>query len=98
MMSHGIPTGNITHFLLYIHILISQEFIAISGFMPAGSVLFTHECVPKFEFGVHHRNTIRWSPFSRFVLLGGFGNLSGDMEIWETSSLTKVGTCKVRIL
>jgi len=71
-----------------------QEFIAISGFMPAGSVLFTHECVPKFEFGVHHRNTIRWSPFSRFVCLGGFGNLSGDMEIWETSSLTKVGTCK----
>jgi len=71
-----------------------QEFIAISGFMPAGSVLFNNECVPKFEFGVHHRNTIRWSPFSRFVLLGGFGNLSGEMEIWETSSLTKIGTCK----
>lgn len=71
-----------------------QEFIAISGFMPAGTVLFTNDCVPKFEFGVHHRNTIRWSPFSRFILLGGFGNLSGEMEIWEASSLTKIGTCK----
>lgn len=71
-----------------------QEFIAISGFMPAGSVLFTSDCVPKFEFGQHHRNTIRWSPFSRYVLLGGFGNLSGDMDIWEASTKQKIATCK----
>lgn len=71
-----------------------QEFIAISGFMPAGSVLFNSECVPKFEFGQHHRNTIRWSPFSRYVLLGGFGNLSGDMDIWETATKQKIATCK----
>ncbi len=72
-----------------------QEFIAISGFMPAGSVLFNSECVPKFEFGQHHRNTIRWSPFSRYVLLGGFGNLSGDMDIWETATKQKIASCKV---
>jgi len=71
-----------------------QEFIAISGFMPAGSVLFTSECVPKFEFGQHHRNTIRWSPFSRYILVGGFGNLSGDMDIWEASTKQKIATFK----
>ena len=39
--------------------------------MPAGSVLFTNACVPKFEFGKHHRNTIKWSPLSRFICLAG---------------------------
>jgi translation initiation factor 2A len=72
----------------------SLEFIVISGFMPGYSVLFTSQCVPKFEFGHHHRNTIKWSPLSRFVILGGFGNLSGDMDIWEVTTLQKVGSCK----
>ncbi len=72
-----------------------MEFIAISGFMPAGSVLYDSLCVPKFEFGQHHRNTIKWSPLSRFVCLAGFGNLPGDMDIWDVYSLKQIGTCKV---
>jgi len=71
-----------------------QDFIAISGFMPAGSILYSNESVPKFEFGNHHRNTIKWNPFSRYVCLGGFGNLSGDMEIWDMTTLQKIGSCK----
>jgi translation initiation factor 2A len=49
----------------------SEEFIVISGFMPAASVLFDKACTPIFEFGKHHRNTIRWSPLSNLVILGG---------------------------
>jgi len=71
-----------------------MEFIVISGFMPAGSVLFDSFCTPKFEFGKHHRNTIKWSPLSRFVCLAGFGNLSGEMEIWDVIALKQLGTCK----
>mmetsp|Transcript_25171 Transcript_25171/g.22198 ORF Transcript_25171/g.22198 Transcript_25171/m.22198 type:complete len:292 (+) Transcript_25171:711-1586(+) len=71
-----------------------KHFIVISGFMPGGSVLFDKDCVPKYEFGKHHRNTIKWSPLGRFVCLAGYGNLSGDMEIWDTFSLVKMGTCK----
>ncbi len=48
-----------------------MEFLVISGYMPASSVLFEKNCKPFFEFGKHHRNTIRWSPLSRFVILGG---------------------------
>jgi len=70
------------------------EFIVISGFMPAGSVLFDNNCIPKFEFGKHHRNTVKWSPLSRFVCLAGFGNLSGDMEIWDVILQKQLGTCK----
>lgn len=76
--------------------MLRLEFIAISGFMPAGSVLYDNLCTPKFEFGRHHRNTIKWSPLSRFVSLCGFGNLPGDMEIWDVYSLKQVGTCKVK--
>ena len=71
-----------------------MEFIAISGFMPAGSVLYDSFSVPKFEFGRHHKNTIKWSPLSRFVCLAGFGNLPGDMEFWDVYSLKQIGTCK----
>lgn len=73
-----------------------MEFIVISGFMPAGSVLFDSFCTPKYEFGKHHRNTIRWSPLSRFVCLAGFGNLSGDMEFWDAITLKQLGTAKVK--
>lgn len=62
--------------------------------MPANSVLFDKMCNPSFEFGKHHKNMIRWSPLSRFVCLGGFGNLSGDIEIWDVITLKKVGNCK----
>ena len=51
--------------------------------MPAASVLFDKNCKPFFEFGKHHRNKIIWSPMPRFLALGGFGNLSGEIEIWD---------------
>ena len=42
----------------------SQHFIVISGFMPAYSIMYKNDSTPYFEFGRHHRNTIRFSPFS----------------------------------
>lgn len=72
----------------------SKNFIVISGFMPATAVLYKKDCTPLFEFGKHHRNTIRWSPFSRFVMLGGFGNLSGDMDFWDLTQMKVVGSIK----
>ncbi len=59
--------------------------------MPACSVIFDKKCQPFFEFGKHHKNMIKFSPLSRFVVLGGiklilnegFGNLSGEIEIWD---------------
>ena len=51
--------------------------------MPACSVIYDRKCKPYFEFGKHHRNTVKYSPFSRFVFLSGFGNLNGEMDIWD---------------
>ena len=62
--------------------------------MPATSVIYNKECKPYFEFGKHHRNTIRYSPFSRFVMIAGFGNLSGEMDFWDLKNMKIVGTAK----
>eukprot|EP00331_Platyophrya_macrostoma_P020198 CAMPEP_0176467302 /NCGR_PEP_ID=MMETSP0127-20121128/38385_1 /TAXON_ID=938130 /ORGANISM="Platyophrya macrostoma, Strain WH" /LENGTH=262 /DNA_ID=CAMNT_0017860591 /DNA_START=102 /DNA_END=890 /DNA_ORIENTATION=- len=71
-----------------------NNFTVISGFMPGGSVLFDKECVPKYEFGKNHRNTIRYSPHSRFICLAGFGNLAGDVDVWDLTTLEKIGQFK----
>lgn len=61
--------------------------------MPAGTVLFNKEGYPEFEFGRHHKNFVRWAK-KRFLLIAGFGNLNGDVEIWDTIKFEKVGTCR----
>ncbi len=35
----------------------------------------------------------RWSPQGRFLMLGGFGNLKGEIEIWDVMNFTKIGNC-----
>lgn len=62
--------------------------------MPAGSVIFDRNLKPLFEFGKHHKNTIKYSPDSRLVLIGGFGNLNGEIEIWDLKTHKKIGKCK----
>lgn len=71
----------------------SSEFIVICGFMPASSVLFGNDCKPKFIFGKNHRNHILFNPFPKYLMLAGFGNLSGDIEIWDMDRLKSIGKC-----
>ena len=54
-----------------------SEFIVVYGFMPAKAMLLNAQCKPIFDFGSAPRNTVRWSPHSRFIALAGFGNLPG---------------------
>mmetsp|Transcript_86 Transcript_86/g.92 ORF Transcript_86/g.92 Transcript_86/m.92 type:complete len:406 (-) Transcript_86:10-1227(-) len=72
----------------------SKDFIVISGKQPAVCTLYNNNCVPIFEFGRIHMNTIRYSPFSNLVLLGGFGNLVGTIQIWNKDTLKLIGDNK----
>ena len=63
--------------------------------MPATTLLFENNCKPKFIFGKNHRNLILFSPFPKYLLLAGFGNLGGDMEIWDMDRLKSIGKCNV---
>lgn len=74
----------------------SAHFVVVSGFMPAGMVLFTRDGVPSFEFGKDHKNQVHWSPLGRFVLLCGFGTLDGAIDVWDAATRKVVGRCKAK--
>ena len=54
--------------------------------------LFNLKAEPVMSFGSAHRNTISWSPHGRFVVLAGFGNLSGGMDFWDRNKKKKLGS------
>lgn len=64
-----------------------KEFVVVFGYMPSKAVLFDERGRPKFDFGTGSRNTVRWSPHGRFLLLGGFGNISGKRAPRATPAL-----------
>lgn len=63
----------------------STEFCVIYGFMPSKTTFFNLNCDPIFEVGEAPRNSIYYNDFGNLVLLAGFGNLRGNVEVWNTS-------------
>ncbi|XP_043254699.1 eukaryotic translation initiation factor 2A [Colletes gigas] len=61
----------------------NTEFCVIYGFMPAKATLFNLKCESIFEFGVLHRNSIYYNPQGNILILTGFGNLRGGIELWD---------------
>lgn len=53
------------------------------GYMPAKTTIFNFRGVAKHSFPLAPRNTILFSPHGRFVLVAGFGNLAGQMDIYD---------------
>ena len=58
------------------------EFGVIYGYMPAKTTLFDLRANPVATISSGPRNTIKFSPGARFVLVAGFGNLAGTMDIF----------------
>ncbi|KAL8949812.1 MAG: hypothetical protein Q9222_004114 [Ikaeria aurantiellina] len=61
----------------------SKEFGVVYGYMPAKTTLFNTRAVAAHSFALGPRNTIIFSPHGRFVLVAGFGNLAGQMDIYD---------------
>lgn len=51
--------------------------------MPAKTVIFNQRAVAQHTFPLGPRNTILFSPHGRFILVAGFGNLAGQMDIYD---------------
>ncbi|XP_051164152.1 eukaryotic translation initiation factor 2A [Leptopilina boulardi] len=64
----------------------NSEFCVIYGFMPSKATLFNLKCESVFEFGVKHRNSIYYNPQGNMLLLSGFGNLQGSIEVWDMNN------------
>ncbi|KAL0260068.1 hypothetical protein SLS55_005813 [Diplodia seriata] len=61
----------------------SKEFGVVYGYMPAKTTIFNQRAVATHNFPLGPRNTILFSPHGRFVLVAGFGNLAGQMDIYD---------------
>ena len=70
-------------------------FAIVYGYMPAMTSVFemlpNGRCLPRAELGPLARNTVRFSPDSRVLFVGGFGNLAGDMDFFDTASFAVLG-------
>ena len=65
------------------------QFVVVYGYMPAKATLFNRKCEAVFDFGTGARNMVLFNPMGNLLLLGGFGNLRGNMEIWDVQGKKK---------
>ncbi len=61
----------------------SKEFGVVYGYMPAKTTIFNAHAEVTHNFALGPRNTIMFSPHGRFVLVAGFGNLAGQMDVYD---------------
>ena len=61
----------------------SKEFGVVYGYMPAKTVVFNTRAIAVHQFALSPRNTLLFSPQGRFVLVAGFGNLAGQLDIYD---------------
>jgi translation initiation factor 2A len=61
----------------------SNSFAVVYGYMPAKTVIFNSKAEVVHTFPLGPRNTVLFSPHGRFVLVAGFGNLAGQMDIYD---------------
>lgn len=70
----------------------STEFCVIYGYMPSKATFFNLKCDPIFEVGESPRNSIYYNDFGNIVLLAGFGNLRGNVEVWNANEKKLITT------
>lgn len=61
----------------------SKEFGVVYGYMPAKTTIFNQRAVATHTFPLAPRNTILFSPNGRFVIVAGFGNLAGQIDVYD---------------
>jgi len=69
-----------------------NDFAITYGEYPSKTTLYNRKCKALGHLGTESRNELVWSPQGRVLMSGGFGQLPGDFDIWDTASLTKLGS------
>jgi translation initiation factor 2A len=60
--------------------------------MPAKTVIFDQRVKIISDFGLNPRNFIAYNPQGRLLCIAGFGNLAGQVDIYDRQTLKKVVT------
>ncbi|ODV85702.1 hypothetical protein CANARDRAFT_7078 [[Candida] arabinofermentans NRRL YB-2248] len=61
----------------------SREFAVIYGYMPSQTTFFDSRGDSIYSLPPDSRNTILFSPHAKYILVAGFGNLQGNVEIFD---------------
>lgn len=61
----------------------SDQFGAVYGYMPAQTTFFNARGKELHTLPPSSRNTLRYSPQGRYIVVAGFGNLQGAMDILD---------------
>ena len=69
----------------------SDSFVVIAGRSPPVATLHNKAGAPTFSFGTSAFNTAKFSPHGRFLMLGGFGNMPGDITLWDVNKKKPLG-------
>eukprot|EP00747_Dinoflagellata_sp_TGD_P163880 gnl/TRDRNA2_/TRDRNA2_183071_c0_seq1.p1 gnl/TRDRNA2_/TRDRNA2_183071_c0~~gnl/TRDRNA2_/TRDRNA2_183071_c0_seq1.p1 ORF type:complete len:643 (+),score=146.74 gnl/TRDRNA2_/TRDRNA2_183071_c0_seq1:118-2046(+) len=76
----------------------TNEFMVIVGMLPATVALHDGKTGKQTsKLGESRRNTIKWNKFGRFVTVGGFGALPGDLDIFDRSCQETVSSFRAPI-
>ncbi|KAG4300757.1 hypothetical protein PCANB_002801 [Pneumocystis canis] len=71
----------------------SREFGVVYGYMPAKTTIFDCQANVICSLPLSPRNIILFSPHDRFVLVAGFGNLQGTIDIYDREKgMAKIAT------
>lgn len=60
--------------------------------MPAKTVIFDARVKIINDFGTNPRNFLSYNPQGRLLCIAGFGNLAGQVDVWDRQTLKKVTT------
>ncbi|XP_067647661.1 eukaryotic translation initiation factor 2A isoform X2 [Eurosta solidaginis] len=72
----------------------ATEFVVVYGFMPSKAALYNLKCDVIFDFGEGPRNSVYFNDFGNLLALAGFGNLPGNVEIWDIKKKEKLTNIK----
>ncbi|XP_011294189.2 eukaryotic translation initiation factor 2A [Musca domestica] len=72
----------------------ATEFVVVYGYMPSKAALYNLKCDVIFDFKEGPRNCAYFNPFGNLVVLAGFGNLPGNVEIWDVKMKEMIANIK----
>ncbi|XP_055911594.1 eukaryotic translation initiation factor 2A [Eupeodes corollae] len=68
----------------------ATEFVVVYGYMPSKASLYNLKCDVIFNFGEAPRNCAYFNDFGNLLILAGFGNLRGYIEMWDVAKKKKI--------
>merc|ERR1712198_427569 len=54
-------------------------------FMPSKATMYSINAEPVYDFGTGPRNSVIFNPQSTLLMIGGFGNLRGHIQMWDVA-------------